>query len=1628
MASRSGVELGTAYLTLAAETSSLLSDLGKSLAKGEQLAAKSGKRMGQNIREGIDASKPLDTEKLTQKVEADQKRLAASVEVYSRKQEDATRKVEIAHQRLKEVREKSTSTTSQVMRAEEQFRQAINRSKDVASQARAQQELYARAVSDSKEELFQAEQHNRRLAKSIEEAENKYKGFGGAVRKAMDEARNAMKGSFGGAFTKAETEGRNAAKGVATEFEKSADKSSKGFGDKFSFAFKGLIGVAAGAGASIGASLTKGITDNLAQGDIKAKMGASLGIAGDSAANAGKVTGELFKQGFGQSYDDVAHSVSAVISSIPGIANEKELQGITKNILSMSDAMGIDAVESAGALTTMLSSGLAKNGTEASQMLMTGLQHIPEQFRGEAIDALVEYSDEFVALGYTGDEAMTMLVRGAQKGQYGIDKTGDSIKEFQIRATDGSKTTADAFSTIGLNATDMSNKILAGGDSAKDARNQIVNALLGVKDPSQQAQAALALFGTPLEDMNVTQIPQFLRSMQNAEGGLGDFQGTAQKMTDQLQGSDANKLESFKRTISQGWADAVGGLVSAMVTVAEAVAPVRQFLIDTSDKWGPFAAGLGIVSAAAGLWAAKATIAAAATWLLKGAIAVLTSPITWTIVAIGLLVGAVIYAYKNFEWFRNGVNAVWDWIKGVIAGFVDWWTQVAWPGMQSGLEWLGDKFVWLYQNIIQPVWTWISDVISGFVNWLTTVAIPWVSNALQTLGGWFSWLNDTIIQPVWLSIRIMAAATVAILMTIFQGLSWLVTNVLAPPFRWLWENVINPVFTWISQKIGAFGTWFSTVALPMITGAIDWLKNAFHWLWDKVSAVFTWIWNKGYAFGQWLALTLTPYISASIDIVKAVFHWLWDKVSAVFSWISGKINAFAVWFNTYIAPFIGRVIDNVKAEFQWLWDKVSAVFTWVSNKINTFVVWFNTYIAPFIARVINNVKAEFQWLWDKVSAVWSWISDKISRTWNWVRDVVLAPAINWLKSVLGPAWDWVSGKIGKVWDWIGDKISRTWNWIRDVVLNPMRDFLQKDVVNAFAKAKDGIGDVWAKIQEKVKEPVRVVVETVINGGFIKNYNRIAEKFNVSPLPDVKLPPGFATGGIIPGYARGGILPGYQSKKKDELLTPMRKGEGVLVPEAVRALGADFIHGVNGAANSGGIQRARSWAESQGLIRRPREKGIAAGPGTSIYGGAMHSFSNPLQHQIARMGQLSIGNGGVSGKWKLDSAAAAWNGMSGVKLTKNRQPGVPHLTALPASNVWWAGYYNGGNDIQLNESQGFASAKSNRLVTIHEIGHALGLGHTMGLGIKSIMDYGSMYTLNGPSNADAKALQAIYPGGSGQGYTGNGDDVLSIAEAVKAAFKAIVNVPVDAALGGFRLAFPNNHFVQIGTAAVQKTIDDAINFITSFGDGGEESSGDVSGSAKEWMTKALKMKGLLSDSNLESGVRRLMQESGGNARAINNWDVNALVGNQSRGVMQVVPTTFQAFKEPGHGDIWNPVDNILASINYTLKTYGSLRAGWDRAGGYALGGIVGDKPALRFDGGGWLPQGRHIIEHNPRKPDAVLSNNDWQTMRKIAENANQRQSQGTKINITVPEREGIDPATMGRRMGEALSFRLMEAGI
>lgn len=112
--------------------------------------------------------------------------------------------------------------------------------------------------------------------------------------------------------------------------------------------------------------------------------------------------------------------------------------------------------------------------------------------------------------------------------------------------------------------------------------------------------------------------------------------------------------------------------------------------------------------------------------------------------------------------------------------------------------------------------------------------------------------------------------------------------------------------------------------------------------------------------------------------------------------------------------------------------------------------------------------------------------------------------------------------------------------------------------------------------------------------------------------------------------------------------------------------------------------------------------------------------------------------------------------------------------------------------------------------------------------------------------------------------------------------------------------------------------------------------------RESVVRALKANGIEpTDFRVSKILATIQRESGGDPNVQNNWDSNARAGTPSIGLMQTIGPTFNAYKHPGHNNIRNGYDNLLAAINYIKHRYGTSDAAFNRvaAYGYANGGLV-----------------------------------------------------------------------------------------
>ncbi|PPG34527.1 phage tail tape measure protein [Rathayibacter sp. AY2B9] len=386
----------------------------------------------------------------------------------------------------------------------------------------------------------------------------------------------------------------------------SGDDAGKNFGTSIiaALATIPIVGAVVGIGKAAADAILEAFQDGLAQEKNFDRLQALTGISEQDALRFGRSASEAYANGFGESIEQNMDTtrLGLQFGLIDPEATNREAQKVIQGLSGIADVLGEDIQPVAAAVTTLLRSGLAKSAEEAFDLLATGAREGVNR-NEDLVDTLTEYPALFQRLGLSGEEALGLINQGLEGGARNSDLAADALKEFQIRATDGSKTSAAGFEALGLSAEEMTAKIAAGGDSAKQGLDQVLDGLRAIEDPVARNAAAVALFGTQAEDLGSA---LFNLDLSTAVDQLNGVTGSAQKMFDTLASNDASKIEGALRSIEVASNGVKGALAGAFgeglgelaTFVTENRGPVLQFLSDMVN--GAIDFGQSIIESAAG--------------------------------------------------------------------------------------------------------------------------------------------------------------------------------------------------------------------------------------------------------------------------------------------------------------------------------------------------------------------------------------------------------------------------------------------------------------------------------------------------------------------------------------------------------------------------------------------------------------------------------------------------------------------------------------------------------------------------------------------------------------------------------------------------------------------------------------------------------------------------------------------------------------------------------------------------------------------------------------------------------------------------------------------------------------------
>lgn len=398
--------------------------------------------------------------------------------------------------------------------------------------------------------LKQAQDEVNQKFKSGEIGEETYRNFQREVIKAENdlqkqkEALDKVKKSADNtdtALSDASKEAENLGKKDMSETKKELDDVKQSASD-LKDVFKDTIAEASAVGGTLVAGAATAIGS--ANDNVKAtnNLQALTGLSSDEVKEYKELIESVYKNNFGEDQENVAEAIALIKQNLNDLDDTK-LQDVVENLFTLEDTFGFDYTETLRA-AKMLTDQFGISADEAFNLIVQGAQNGLNK-NGDLLDSINEYSVHYKQQGYSAEEFFNSLANGTAAGTFSVDKLGDAMKEFGIRSKDTATTTQEGFELIGLDADTMRSKFAAGGESARQATDETLNALFGLDDQVKQNQAGVDLFGTMWEDLGIDGV----KALMDVKGSADKTKTSMQDIKDIKYSDIESDWESLGRTI-----------------------------------------------------------------------------------------------------------------------------------------------------------------------------------------------------------------------------------------------------------------------------------------------------------------------------------------------------------------------------------------------------------------------------------------------------------------------------------------------------------------------------------------------------------------------------------------------------------------------------------------------------------------------------------------------------------------------------------------------------------------------------------------------------------------------------------------------------------------------------------------------------------------------------------------------------------------------------------------------------------------------------------------------------------------------------------------------------------------------
>lgn len=498
----------------------------------------------------------------------------------------------------------------------------------------------------------------------------------------------------------------------------------------------------------------------------------------------------------------------------------------------------------------------------------------------------------------------------------------------------------------------------------------------------------------------------------------------------------------------------------------------------------------------------------------------------------------------------------------------------------------------------------------------------------------------------------------------------------------------------------------------------------------------------------------------------------------------------------------------------------------------------------------------------------------------------------------------------------------------------------------FSTTVGNIGTAWDRMRGATGRPAKFVVQTVFNDGIRKAWDSISDMIGEKPMKSVPLGGlgGYATGGVLPGYTPGRDVHHFASPTGGRV--SLSGGEAIMRPEWTRAVGgARAVDQMNAAARSGKLKKVASEeAKANGYHQHFASGGIV---------GAMTNIVKKKYPMLTMTSGLRPGDGGLHGAGQAaDFSNGSGNTPQQLALARDIAKTYPNSAELIYDSPGWSNNIkNGANVGPFGQFYTMAQAGPHH----HHVHWGMNTPPTMPFG------------------------GGVFPGGSAGGA---GAAMVSMTEMVKDQWDAAIKkIPKftggNGAFGGVPPKWQDK-----AAGRTWKHIKKQAEKMEADAGPGSWNPGKGVEQYRPGIVKAFRFQQEDPKKNrVDALLRQIWTESKGDPNIAQQIvDVNGTGESAGVGLYQVIPTTWQGYRDPRLPDNRR---NVWAAHNFAVR-YFRDRHNWNTGpGGVGLpntgwksGGVLPDNlPAALFDTGGVLAPDSVAVNRSG-KPEPVLNNQQW----------------------------------------------------